>query len=380
MAYIRKLPSGKWQASVRHPSGKRITRTDPLKKVVGDWARNLESQFARGDMRDPRAGRITTAEWHQRWIAARGIEAVTRDKLDSMWRTHCQPQWGTWPMDAITVMEAQQWVRVLQAKRRARDKGRSGDEESPLIAASTVLEAVHLMSSLYRAAMRERPPLVIANPFQGLELPRVGKAPYAFFDHGEADALLDAIDDKRWRLLVEMGLWLGLRPGELYGLPGTRVDWLRHKVHVVQVQTRHGLRQYPKSTKSFRVVPMHRDDLAEDLSTLFAGRGRDGLVFPLDSGGAVDDSYFRRAIWYPALQRAGVRKLSPRAMRHTAASWLVMDGVDLYRVQELLGHESITTTQRYAHLAPEAHERIRESWRRMGDARRSKRDGSQGSA
>jgi len=56
-------------------------------------------------------------------------------------------------------------------------------------------------------------------------------------------------------------------------------------------------------------------------------------------------------------------------MRHTAASWLVMDGVDLYRVQALLGHESFATTQRYAHLAPEAHDKVRESWRRMGDAR-----------
>jgi site-specific recombinase XerD len=367
--YVRKLPSGRWQATVRHPSGKRITKTDPLKKVVADWGRDLESQFARGDVRDPRAGRITVGDWQARWIAARGIERVTRDKLDSIWRTHCQPQWATWPMDAVTVMEAQMWVKVMQAKRH---------NDQPL-SASTVLEAVHLMSSLYRAATRERPPLVVSNPFTGLELPKVGKAPYAFFDHDEAEALLAAVDDDRWRLLVEVGMWMGLRPGELYGLPGTRVDWLRQAVHVVQVKTRHGLRQYPKSLRSFRVVPMHRPDLVDDLSTLLAGRSRDGLLFALNGGGAVDDSYFRRAIWYPAIRRAGVRALPPRAMRHTAASWLVMDGVDLYRVRDLLGHESITTTQRYAHLAPEAHEKLRDSWRRMRDARRSGGERDQGS-
>jgi integrase len=50
-----------------------------------------------------------------------------------------------------------------------------------------------------------------------------------------------------------------------------------------------------------------------------------------------------------------VRVFPPRVMRHTAASWLVQDGVPLYDVQALLGHESFATTQRYSYLAPDAH-------------------------
>ena len=60
-------------------------------------------------------------------------------------------------------------------------------------------------------------------------------------------------------------------------------------------------------------------------------------------------------------------------MRHTAASWLVINGVPLYDVQALLGHESYRTTERYAHLAPDAHEKGRsvlgEAPRRISDAR-----------
>jgi site-specific recombinase XerD len=48
-------------------------------------------------------------------------------------------------------------------------------------------------------------------------------------------------------------------------------------------------------------------------------------------------------------------------MRHTAASWLVQDGVPLYDVQQLLRHEDYATTQRYAHLAPDAHGKVIDS-------------------
>jgi site-specific recombinase XerD len=55
-------------------------------------------------------------------------------------------------------------------------------------------------------------------------------------------------------------------------------------------------------------------------------------------------------------------------MRHTAASWLLQDGVPLYDVQALLGHKDYATTQRYAHLAPGAHGKVLESWTRRRDA------------
>lgn len=375
MAHIRKLPSGNYQANVRHPNGKRIPKTFPLRRQAAEWARELEASFARGDIRDPRSGRITVAEWYERWSAGRGVDPVTKAKVESNWRTHCLDQWGGWPMDAVTRMEAQNWANVLKQKRRARHKGVDADrldEQAPIIAAATVHAVVHVMSALFESACRERPPIVLSNPFVDLDLPTVPPSPIDFFTHEEAEALIAVLERDfapQWAPLVGLGMWVGLRPGEIFGLYGDRVHWLRNQLEVTRVMTRAGLREYPKSRKSHRVTPIPPWQMP-GLSRLMEGRPLDAAVFTAPKGGNVDDSDFRLRVWYPAIEAAGVRRMSPRTMRHTAASWLVMDGVDLYRVQALLGHESYATTQKYAHLAPGAHEKIHESWGRTRGASR----------
>ncbi len=71
---------------------------------------------------------------------------------------------------------------------------------------------------------------------------------------------------------------------------------------------------------------------------------RGSIVFTAPEGGPISDRNFANRIWFPAIEAAGVRRFPPRIMRHTAASWLVQDGVPLYDVQALLGHESFATT------------------------------------
>jgi integrase len=399
--YLRKIPSGKWQVTVRDASGVRHTTTSRLKSMARQWGAQQEALMVRGEFRDPRAGEIRVGEWYARWIASRGLEASTKAKLGSLWRTHCEPEWAAWPMNAITRMEAQEWVRRLCSTSRARHLGRDvrdRDQDVPVLSAETIGAAVHLMSSLYVAATNESPPLVAVNPFARLELPKIEPRPVQFLEPAEADALYASAGriGVTWRILIELGTQVGLRPGEMFGLHGHRVDWLRNRIQVIDVMTRAGLRQWPKSRKSHRVAPVP-PAILEGMSALIAGRPRTSLVFTAPHGGPVDDGNFRDRIWYPAVAAARlcgrlapaagddfrqgmcgaefcddpghmIRRFAPRVMRHTAASWLVQDGVPLYDVQALLGHESYATTQRYAHLAPDAHSKVLESWSRRLDA------------
>ena len=428
MAYIRRLPSGKWQATVYMPNGRRTTKSHRLKSFVEKWAKDLEASYNRGETRDPRAGEILIRDWFERWFAARGGELPTRDKTASLWRTHCEPVWGSWPMNAVTRMEAQAWVERLKATKRSRHKGRDVEdgEDAPLLSAKTIHDIVYVMTSLYTAAMQEHPPIVVANPFTGLKLPKISPGMIRFYEPFQAEALYAAVERRSGlanRILVELGMHVGLRSGELYGLHADRIDWMRGQLHVTHVMTRKGLREYPKSKKSCRTVPIPAD-LLERMSMLRKGRptwdvectcpivhadgsvtpGRGpcpGLLFTSSQGGPIDDSRWRSRVWYPAIERARtcgrraaieaphenpvppgtcgpefcddrahmIPRYSPHVMRHTAASWLVQAGVSLYVVQDLLGHEDHRTTMRYAHLAPDAHDEVRAAWARRDNAR-----------
>lgn len=351
------------------PNRKKVTKTDPLKRVVSKWATDLEAKYGRGEQYDPRAGELQVGMWWERVSKARVVDTPTRKKNASLWRTHCEPKWSTWPMNAITRMEAQEWVNELMETRRSRHRGRDvtdvDDDDVPFLSPATTHDIVHIMTGLYKAAMKEHPPLVGTNPFLDLELPKRAATAVEFYEREETAALylaLEAIAPK-WRTLVELGMDVGLRLGEIYGLHGHRVDWMRGRLNVIDVLTRDGLRQWPKSMKSRRTVPIPEATL-EGMSKLMRERPREALVFTSPTGGQLDEGDFRNRVWYPAIAAAGVRRFPPRIMRHTAASWLVQDAVPLYDVQALLGHEDYATTQRYAHLRPGAHDKVTESWSR----------------
>lgn len=332
--------------------------------MAEEWMVDEQAAVNRGEHRDPRAGRVLVEVWYQRWIASRVVVPATKARLESAWRTHCGPRWGGWPLDAITRMEAQAWVTKLTQTPRSRHQGRTVQpgEHAPMIGPRTVENAVALMTGLYRAAVRES--LVARNPFEQLDLPRKKARVLRFFERDEAARLLAALRDMfppQYAILVELGFATGMREGELFGLTGDRVDWIRRLITVVNVSTRHGLRDFPKTEGSERTVPAP-PHLVTAMSGLMVGRPRDALVFTSHRGYRIGDSTFRQKTWNPAVEVAGVPHYPPSSMRHTCASWLAIDGVPLYDIQVLLGHTDPDTTQIYAQLGPHAHTNVVASW------------------
>jgi integrase len=105
-------------------------------------------------------------------------------------------------------------------------------------------------------------------------------------------------------------------------------------------------------------MPEH---LIDELGRLAAAVSHDDPLFTGPTGGGLDYSNWRYRVWAPAVKAAGLVGVTPHATRHTTASWLVQAGVPLYSVQQLLGHESPAMTMRYAHLAPDAFDDVRQA-------------------
>lgn len=354
------MKTGKWQATVRNRFGDRFSESFPLKAQAPAWGLEMETQFARGGMRDPRAGETSFREWHDRWWDARVVEPHTLRGDASSVKNHVMPHWANWEMRAITRMDMQSWIRSLI------EKGAG---------AAAIKRAYNLTSSIMRSAVDDD--VIAVSPCRSIDLPQIAVKPPQWFTLDQAQSILDELPTV-WRTMCLLGFYTGLRWGELSGLHRHRIDQRRSRLFVVEVNTKSGIKEYPKSSKSRREVPLPPHVL-EALEHHIHRLDRDAVVFTTltkgRAGRILDDGDRRRQTWWPTVDSAyhfdddGEQQLvphyPPHSMRHTCASWLVQKGVSLYEVQHLLGHESFQTTQRYAHLQPDAHKAVLGAWERM---------------
>jgi integrase len=159
-------------------------------------------------------------------------------------------------------------------------------------------------------------------------------------------------DDEEARLLAACPPWLrelvlfalhsGMRLGEILALTWSGVDLFRRTVTVFR--SKNGER---------RTVPLNHTVMALLTEKTGVRHLKTSLVFPSMAGTPIDPNHLRRAL-RPVMANAGIVDCHFHDLRHTFATRLVQSGVDLYKVQRLLGHKSPMMTQRYAHHYPES--------------------------
>lgn len=153
--------------------------------------------------------------------------------------------------------------------------------------------------------------------------------------------LLDGYAD-HLQPLVLLSINTGLRRGELFNLKREHVDLERRILTVA------GNTDGNKTVKA-RYIPLNQEATAI-LSTWIHARQPNAWLFPGKQGARLDNI---SSSWERLRREAELVDFRWHDLRHTFASKLVMQGVDLNCVRELLGHTNLDMTLRYAHLAPE---------------------------
>ncbi|HOJ12948.1 MAG TPA: tyrosine-type recombinase/integrase [Deltaproteobacteria bacterium] len=182
-----------------------------------------------------------------------------------------------------------------------------------------------------------------ANPFGHVRSLKRARSLPRFLSPDEIFDLIEKVSDPRDRALLELLYSTGIRVGEAEGLKCCDVDMQEGFVLVTGKGSKQ--RMVPVGSRAIEAVRTYLltrgiEDPLYCTEPLFLGR----------RGGRLCSRVMRRIVEGWAMQAAIAKRVSPHVIRHTFASHMLDAGADLRSIQEMLGHASLSTTQRYTHL------------------------------
>lgn len=210
--------------------------------------------------------------------------------------------------------------------------------------------------------------LIPANPASRVKTPKTERRAIRILSVEEVEALADAFDP-RYRVIVLLGGYAGLRFGEASALRTPHLRLLERRIEIAEGSSEVNGRLYvgPLKTKESRRVVTIPAFLADELAHHIGAQVSD-LVFPAPDGGHLRRTSFGHRFWAPAVKRAGISPAPTfHDLRHTAVALAIAEGAHPKAIQARLGHASITTTlNTYGHLFPSLDVELAE---RLGNVR-----------
>ena len=337
---VRPYRNGGWEVDIqfRLPDGKRHRERckAPVesKTAAQRWGEDRERHLLQHGCAKPKEEVPTLTQFAPRFIE--GYAEANRQKPSeiaakrTILNVHLIPSLGTLKLDAVTN------ERIQLLKHRLKEK-----------APKTVNNILTVLSVLLKKAVEwvviERMPCTI-------RLLKAPKKTMGFYDFDEYDRLVEAAQklNPATYLVALLGGDAGLRCGEIIALEWSDVDLRKRQLCIQRAEWR-GHVTVPKGGR-LRYVPMTIRLAAalRDHRHLKAARvlcQRDGSPLIQEMVG----DHVRRAA-----KRAGVAVSGAHRLRHTFCSHLAMRGAPARAIQELAGHQDLSTTQRYMHLSPAA--------------------------
>jgi integrase len=340
---VRKLPSGRYQASywhlaVRHPA----QQTFETKAKALAWLSSVETDIRRGRWIDPGAGKVLFGKYVDDWLTQRyDIRPRTRELYKSLIACHLNPTFEKVALTDITTASIRRWRATVAT-------------DQP----TTAAKAYRLLRAVLMTATSDG--LIQANPCvikrAGLERAPERKVPSL----DTVAAIADAVGP-RYRALVYSAALAGLRAGELSGLERRHVDVV-HRTITVEQQAQVVVGQGrvlgpPKSEAGRRTVTMPTElsqILDAHLST-YVDADPSAVVFTRDKGAPITTQH-----WSKKFREAadGATELHFHDLRHLAGTLAAATGASTRELMARLGHSTPRASLIYQHATEQRDRQI----------------------
>lgn len=345
MGSLDRTQAGRWRARYRDPFGKQRAKTFDRKAEAQKFLAVVETEVIQGTWRNPDLDKVAYGDWLDEWWSTTvDLRPSTRARNEIYLRNHVRPYFGEVAIGQISPRMIRQWVAALV------EKG---------LAPATVRKAYQMMSKSLREAVDAG--VLAQSPCRGISLPKIVVKEMPVLTPSEVLRLADRINP-RYRALVLLAAFSGMRWGEVAGLSRERLDLSAGIVEVAEIIVELSgvlLPPSPPKTKAGRrripIPPSVIDELAEHLRRFSQGSSR---VFQSPEGGPLRRSFIKR-FWIPATKAAGVHPFRFHDLRHTAISYWIKCGASPKQIAKWAGHTSTSVVlDRYGHLFPEEDQRL----------------------
>jgi integrase len=344
-----KRGQGNWWISWREAGKRHAKGGYPTEEEAKDVLAKITADVRAGRDGMPRDVKNipTLGELGEEWLERRELTHRSWKNDRNRWRKDLKPFFGNCRPREVDAAMIRQFIERKLAEG---------------LSSTTVGHLVREMSTFYADVVEKG--LALSNPVAGL--PRATRRLYRNAKDPRTTPFLEKLEDVRhvflalprpYRVAFAVGALAGLRTGEVLGLDWRDVDLANHRIYVRQ-QVHEG-RLGPLKDDESRVTPILKP-LAPILAEFKLATGGNGLLFspryPKRGGRPDTRPAFTRphTLWRhlkEALEKCKLPRLTwYQATRHTFASQFVLGGGSMEKLSKILGHASVTTTERYAHL------------------------------
>lgn len=298
------------------------------------WLASVQTDTARGEFVDPRAGRITLRTYAERFLSERVLADRSAETYRGLLDTHILPTLGATEIGQLAPGAVRAWHARLA-------------RQHP----STAAKAYRLLRTMLNTAVKDE--LIARNPcrLDGAGKESAEERPIATVD--EVARLAEAMPE-RFRALVLLATWCHLRKGELCALRRSDIDLLHSRVTVKRnmQQLRNGqlILKEPKTSAGQRTIaiPSHVVPSIESHLAKFTSPDPDALVFIGEKGGPLRPHVLQKH-WAKARLSIGRPELHLHDLRHTGNTWAAATGASTRELMARMGHSSPDAALRYQH-------------------------------